>query len=162
MRIAISAFFLLLLALTALAGNGCKRTLAGSAAAQSTLVRVSHMAHLATVHPLAKAASARLASHQVEATHPTFVFCHPRLDQLDDSTLTAAAAQVAFDLQANNDDRTEMITADFDRQEVPALPQMQAQTLHPASTTVWPTVLLRPPKTAAISASNAISALARA
>lgn len=149
MRIAISAFFLLLLALTALAGNGCKRSLAGSAATHSVLARVGHSAQLATVHPLAQAASARLAEHRVEATHPTFVFCHPRLDQLNDSTLTAAAAQVAFDLQANNDDRTEMITADFDRSEVPALPQAQVQALHPASTTGWPTVLLRPPKTAA-------------
>ena len=150
MRIAISAFLLLLLALTALAGTGCKRSLAGPMSAQSMLVRVSHSAQLATVHPLALAASARLAEHQVEATHPTFVFCHPRLDQLNDSTLTAAAAQVAFDLQATNDDRTEMITADFDRQEVPALPQAQAQTLHPVGSMGWPTVLLRPPKTAAI------------
>ena len=149
MRIAISAFLLLLLALTALAGNGCKRTLAGSAAAQSMLMRVSHTAHLATVHPLAQAASARLAEHRVESTHPTFVFCHPRLDQLNESTLSAAAAQVALDLQATNDDRTEMITADFGQSEVPALPQAQAQTLHPASSTGWPTVLLRPPKPAA-------------
>ncbi|MCZ2497874.1 hypothetical protein GN316_14005 [Xylophilus sp. Kf1] len=148
MRIALSAFLLLLLALTALAGNGCKRPLAVSAATQSSLVRVSQMAHLATVHPLAQAATARLAEHRFDATHPTFVFCHPRLDQLADDTLTAAAAQVAFDLQATNDDRTEMITADFDRSDVPALPQAHARALHPADSAGWPTVLLRPPKTA--------------
>ena len=148
MRIAISALFLLLLTLTALAGNGCKRSLSGNtAAAQAALVRVSHMAHMATVHPLAQAASARLAEHQVQgASEPTFVFCHPRADQLDDSTLSAAEAQVAFDLQANNDDRTEMITADFERPEVPALPQTQVLALHPAGATESPAVLLRPPR----------------
>lgn len=155
MRIAISAFLLLLLALTALAGNGCKRTLAGSMAAHSTVVRLGHVAHLATVHPLAQAASARLAEHRVDATRPTFVFCHPRLEQLDEANLTAAAAQVAFDLQATNDDRTEMITADFDRSDVPALPQAQAQALHPASTSGWPTVLLRPPRTLAVATARA-------
>lgn len=145
MRIAISAFFLLLLALTALAGNGCKRTLAGNTpTAQAALVRVSHMA---TVHPLAQAASARLAEHQTQpATEPTFVFCHPRADQLDDSTLSAAEAQVAFDLQANNDDRTEMIPADFERPEVADLPQTQVLAFHPAGATEWPAVLLRPPR----------------
>ena len=148
MRIAISALFLLLLTLTALAGNGCKRNSAGATGAgQAVLVRASHMVHLATVHPLSQAASARLVESQAQpVTDPTFVFCHPPLDQLDDSMLSAVEAQLAFDLQANNDDRTEMITADFERPELPALPQVQVLALHPAGATEWPTVLLRPPR----------------
>ncbi|QHI99770.1 hypothetical protein GT347_18365 [Xylophilus rhododendri] len=139
MRIAFSALILLLLALTALAGSGCKRPVANA-----SVHAFSRVGHLVPAHPLLVAQQRQ----QAEPSHPMFVFCHPRADLLDDASLSAAAAQVVFDLQANNDDRTEMIAADFTRPEVDALPQAQASSPHPASATAWPRRLLRPPRTA--------------
>lgn len=114
MRIAFSALFLLLLTLTALAGDGCKRAPASG--------------------------------------QPAFVFCHPSAGQLDDTSLSAAAAQVAFDVQTNNDDRTEMISAAFDRPEVSAAPQIRVSTARHDRASAWQPVLLRPPRSASLQA----------
>ena len=140
MRFALSAFLLLLLALTALAGSGCKRHLpTGMAAPQ---VSFAKMSHVATPHPWLGENKAAAASH------PTFVLCHPRSDALNDAEVSAAEAQVAFDLQATNDDRTEMIAADFERPDVPGLPHGTSTARRHASADVWLAVPLRPPRAA--------------
>ncbi len=144
MRIAVSALLLLLLALTALAGNGCKRAVTSPAAHTLASTSFARMAHLVAMHPMVQ--------QQPESSRPTFVYCHPRTAQLADASISAAAAQVASDLQANNDDRTEMIAADFERPDVPGLPQRQADAAPHASATVWLSVLLRPPKAPALTA----------
>lgn len=138
MRIALSTLLLVLLALTALAGTGCKRGPAGPAVQAGSLARV---AHLVQVHPM--------VVHRAEASHPAFAFCHPRADQLEDPSLTAAEAQIVFDLKANNDDRTEMIAADFARPGVPALPQVHGFATRSMRDSVWHPVLERPPRPAA-------------
>jgi len=137
MRIALSALLLVLLALTALAGTGCKRGPAAPAAHATSMARV---AHLVQGHPM--------VVHRTEASHPAFVFCHPRIDQLADASLSAAEAQIVFDFKANNDDRTEMIAADFARPGVPALPQAHAAAARILRDSVWHPVLERPPRQA--------------
>jgi hypothetical protein len=143
MRIAVSVILLLLLALTALAGNGCKRPLQGASEVAAHPQSFARMAHGMRLHPL------MLAQHrQAEPSHPAFVFCHPRADQLSDDTLSAAAAQVVFDLQANNDDRTEMIAADLASPEVTALPPPQVSVPLHDRASAWQPVWLRPPRLA--------------
>ena len=135
MRIAFSALLLLLLALAALAGNGCKRGVANPASPTTSFTR---MVHVVQAHPLVQ--------QRAEPSHPAFVFCHPRADQLDDASLTAVEAQIVFDLKANNDDRTEMIAADFERADVHRLPQPQVALARQHRDSVWPAVLERPPR----------------
>ncbi|WPB56211.1 hypothetical protein [Xylophilus sp. GOD-11R] len=128
-----------MLALTALAGTGCKRTKAPPAGHPASYVL---MAPQIQSHPL------MVAQHKSEPSHPMFVFCHPRTDQLDDASISAAEAQVAFDLQANNDDRTEMISAAFERPDIPSVHHPLVVQALSDSASAWQMALLRPPRLA--------------
>ncbi|MCS4508684.1 hypothetical protein [Xylophilus ampelinus] len=122
--IAVTAL-LLLLALAALAGNGCRRQ-----AAEITLAPVP-----GSVIP---------ADAAVAVTETLFVFCYPESDR---SGLSAAAAQVVSDVQATNDDRTEMMAW----QPLSQICTQAAHTIVPleriAALTPWVRDLLRPPRT---------------
>ena len=124
-----AAVLLLLLALTALAGNGCRR--------QSVDLRVAGI----TLAPAVDRVAAR--DTLGTAAETLFVFCHPESGQ---GSLSAAAAQVLFDTQATNDDRTEMMawqpSSDLCLQAVHSVVPLERL---PAPTP-WVRDLLRPPR----------------
>ena len=125
---------LLLLALTALAGNGCRRQ------------AVDMRAVVVTLAPAFESAIARgdTAVSAVEQEENLFVFCYPESGQ---NGFSAAAAQVVLDSQATNDDRTEMMAwqASPDSGSQPAHSIAPLERL--ASPTPWVRDLLRPPRT---------------
>ncbi|KQM75677.1 hypothetical protein [Xylophilus sp. Leaf220] len=121
---------LVLLALTALAGNGCRRQPMDVRAAEITLAPV--------------VGSAMAAEAAVAVAETLFVFCYPEPDR---GGLSAAAAQVVSDTQATNDDRTEMMAW----QPSPDTCVQTAHSIVPlerlAAPTPWVRDLLRPPRT---------------
>ncbi|WP_295856777.1 hypothetical protein [uncultured Xylophilus sp.] len=132
MRLAFTALLTLLFALAAYAGTGCKRPSGGA----PTLLPVVVQQAAATALPAAAA----------ETPGVTFVFCHPHAELLDKAVLSAAAAQVAFDTQANNDDRTEMIAFAADPQPVLAVMHLPAPMLGRSLPLPWLQGMLRPPR----------------
>ena len=125
-----AAVLLLLLALTALAGNGCRRQAVDVRAAEITLAPV--------------VGSVIATGAAVAVAETLFVFCYPESDR---KGLSAAAAQVAFDTQATNDDRTEMMawqpSSDACTQAVHSIVPLERL----AAPTPWVRDLLRPPRT---------------
>lgn len=133
MRLAATALLMLLFALTALAGAGCKRPASSG----------SGMGHASVIGALQK----QLETKAVPAEEsPSFVFCHPHAEQLGKASMSAMAAQVAFDTQATNDDRTEMIVFEADAQVVLVAPHATVPAVHDTLPLPWVRDMLRPPR----------------
>lgn len=125
-----AAVLLLLLALTALAGNGCRRQPVDLEAAKITLAPVS--------------GSEIAVGAAVAVAETLFVFCYPESDR---NGLSAAAAQVVLDTQATNDDRTEMMAWHPSSDTCTQVAHSIVPLDHLAAPTPWVRDLLRPPRT---------------
>jgi len=123
-QLLVVSVLMLVLALAALAGTGCKRP-AGQPPVAIVLPTLS------------------MAAAAESADEALFVFEHPRPST---TNLSAVAAQVALDTQVSNDDRTEMIEWVPSARTTLVASHGLPPAVHQGLPGPWPQDLLRPPR----------------